>query len=175
MPSYGMRQGLTSSLQLQQKHPRVRSWAVQLLPTGSSSLSPNPCGADCAVTQYSGDCQTTYSCQNMIVDIDSATTPISIYGLSTVGVTNLLQVNGVAFAAATDNLDGFAVCALLSLLHCIALRLRYRPHLLLGRSKSETPPCRKPVTITTIRFLIDVFAYLYLYEEVQTEWYRYTV
>ncbi|KAH7099919.1 glucan 1,3-beta-glucosidase [Auriculariales sp. MPI-PUGE-AT-0066] len=56
---------------------------------------------------YVGDtCVAPANCQNAIVNIDSASTGINILGLSTVGVTNMLNVNNVAVIPQSANRFG---------------------------------------------------------------------
>ncbi|EPT06075.1 hypothetical protein FOMPIDRAFT_68535 [Fomitopsis schrenkii] len=55
---------------------------------------------------YDQDCLNTTSCQTQITNVDSASTGISIYSLSNVGVANQLSVSGSGIVAATKNADG---------------------------------------------------------------------
>lgn len=52
------------------------------------------------------DCLNTTSCQTQITNVDSASTGISIYSLSNVGVANQLSVSSSGIIAATKNVDG---------------------------------------------------------------------
>ena len=55
---------------------------------------------------YVQDCLNTTSCQTQITNVDSASTGISIYSLSNVGVADQLSVSGSGVIAATKNADG---------------------------------------------------------------------
>jgi glucan 1,3-beta-glucosidase len=60
--------------------------------------------------QYSQHpCEDGISCQATIVDIDSASTPLHIYQLATIGVQKMLQIDNTSFASAQDNNDDLAV------------------------------------------------------------------
>ncbi|KAF9481746.1 glucan 1,3-beta-glucosidase [Pholiota conissans] len=53
-------------------------------------------------------CLVTKSCQSQIANIDTASTGISIYSLSTVGATYQVSVNGAGVANQSGNINGFA-------------------------------------------------------------------
>lgn len=55
---------------------------------------------------------TPASCQNAIANIDSASSNVVILGLSTVGVTNLLSVNGAAVIPQSPNRFGTQATAI---------------------------------------------------------------
>ncbi|KAH7103814.1 hypothetical protein BKA62DRAFT_828016 [Auriculariales sp. MPI-PUGE-AT-0066] len=60
-----------------------------------------------ALVSYVGDtCVAPANCQNVIFNIDSASTGTKILGLSTVGVTNMLNVNSVAVIPQSANCFG---------------------------------------------------------------------
>ncbi|KZT68172.1 glycoside hydrolase family 55 protein [Daedalea quercina L-15889] len=55
---------------------------------------------------YVQTCLNTTDCQTQIVNVDSASTGVSIYSLSTVGVVSELSVAGTGVIAASNNPDG---------------------------------------------------------------------
>ncbi|KAG8919013.1 hypothetical protein FRC01_001524 [Tulasnella sp. 417] len=67
-------------------------------------------------SSYGQDCLSTYTCQTSIVKISSDSTNVYIYGLSTVGTTYMLNVDGTGIIKQSDNRNGFAstvtVCTL---------------------------------------------------------------
>ena len=71
--------------------------------------SPHPTGAGLYsfFDNYGQDCLTTTSCQQQIFNIDNDST-VSVYGLSTVGTTWQLSVNGQGVIPASANANGFA-------------------------------------------------------------------
>jgi hypothetical protein len=56
---------------------------------------------------YGQTCLSSTSCQQQIVDVDSASS-VHIYSLSTVGTTFQISVNGAGVVPASSNLNGFA-------------------------------------------------------------------
>jgi hypothetical protein len=65
--------------------------------------------------QYGQTCLASNTCQATIIDIDSATSPIHMYQVTTLGVTNALSVNGAVFGNNAVNVNGYAVKDLPSL------------------------------------------------------------
>ncbi|KAH9934709.1 glycoside hydrolase family 55 protein [Fomitopsis serialis] len=55
---------------------------------------------------YAQTCLTSVDCQSQIVNVDTASTGISVYSLSTVGVATSLSVGSSAVIAASSNPDG---------------------------------------------------------------------
>ncbi|KAH9934691.1 glycoside hydrolase family 55 protein [Fomitopsis serialis] len=55
---------------------------------------------------YGQTCLNTTTCQMQIVNVDSSSTRIGLYSLSTVGVVNLLSVDSSPVIAASSNTDG---------------------------------------------------------------------
>jgi glucan 1,3-beta-glucosidase len=83
--------------------------ALLFLSRRAASLIP-------AYFQYGQTCIASSTCQATIIDIDSATSPIHIYQLTTLGVTNALSVNGAVFGNNAVNANGYTVRDLPSLL-----------------------------------------------------------
>ncbi|PPQ70273.1 hypothetical protein CVT26_014562 [Gymnopilus dilepis] len=57
---------------------------------------------------YSQNCLTPENCQSQIVNVDTASSGVNIFSLSTVGVTNQISVNGQGIVNQAGNVDGFA-------------------------------------------------------------------
>lgn len=57
---------------------------------------------------YSQNCLNTRNCQAQLVNIDTASTGIDIYSLSTVATTYQVSVNGVGVINQSQNVNGFA-------------------------------------------------------------------
>ncbi|KAG8914769.1 hypothetical protein FRC01_003927, partial [Tulasnella sp. 417] len=59
-------------------------------------------------SSYGQDCLSTYTCQTSIVKVSSDSTNVYICGLSTVGTTYMLNVDGTGIIKQSDNRNGFA-------------------------------------------------------------------
>jgi glucan 1,3-beta-glucosidase len=59
-------------------------------------------------SSYGQACLDTYTCQTSIVKVNSDSTNVYIYGLSTVGTTYMLNVDGTGIIKQSDNRNGFA-------------------------------------------------------------------
>ncbi|KAG9004242.1 hypothetical protein FRB90_011032 [Tulasnella sp. 427] len=59
-------------------------------------------------SNYGQDCLNSYTCQTSIVKVGSDSSNIYIYGLSTVGTTYMLNVDGNGIIKQSDNRNGFA-------------------------------------------------------------------
>ncbi|KAI0709449.1 exo-beta-1,3-glucanase [Earliella scabrosa] len=81
------------------------AWAVTI--TQSSNIFIFGAGLYSFFDNYGQDCLTTTSCQQQIFNIDNDST-VSVYGLSTVGTTWQLSVNGQGIIPASANANGFA-------------------------------------------------------------------
>ncbi|KAF8900725.1 exo-beta-1,3-glucanase [Gymnopilus junonius] len=57
---------------------------------------------------YSQNCLTPSNCQSQIANVDTASTGVNIFSLSTVGVTNQISVNGAGIVNQAGNVNGFA-------------------------------------------------------------------
>jgi len=62
---------------------------------------------------YGQDCLNSFDCQTQIANIDSASTNIQLYSLSTVATTFQLSVDGNGVINQSHNRDGFASTATL--------------------------------------------------------------
>lgn len=67
---------------------------------------PSGAGLYSFFQDYNQACLNTTSCQTQIANVDSASTGISIYSLSNVGVANQLSVSGSGVVGATKDADG---------------------------------------------------------------------
>ncbi|KAI0748312.1 exo-beta-1,3-glucanase [Daedaleopsis nitida] len=83
-------------------------WAVSI--TGSSDIIIFGAGLYSFFTNYAQDCLDTSSCQTQIFNIDD-TSSVSVYSLSTVGVTSQLSISGKGIIPASVSPDGFAFTA----------------------------------------------------------------
>ncbi len=55
---------------------------------------------------YSKTCKTSVSCQKSLVLIDSDSTAIYVYSLSTIGATTMLTIDSTDVISQSDNTDG---------------------------------------------------------------------
>ncbi|KAG9040381.1 hypothetical protein FS837_000724 [Tulasnella sp. UAMH 9824] len=55
------------------------------------------------------DCLNNWTCQTSIVRVNSNSTNAYIYGLSTVGTTYMLNIDGTGIIKQSDNRNGFAL------------------------------------------------------------------
>ncbi|KAG8946692.1 hypothetical protein FRC04_011470 [Tulasnella sp. 424] len=62
-------------------------------------------------SNYDQGCLTGYTCQTSIVKVGSDSSNVYIYGLSTVGTTYMLNVDGTGIIKQSDNRNGFASTA----------------------------------------------------------------
>ncbi|KAI0082779.1 exo-beta-1,3-glucanase [Panus rudis PR-1116 ss-1] len=83
---------------------QTSAWALSV--TNSQNILIFGAGLYSFFQNYQQTCLESNSCQDRISNIDSAST-ISIYSLSTVGVKNMLTVNGQSIAPASANINGF--------------------------------------------------------------------
>ena len=61
-----------------------------------------------SLQSYNQDCVSTRNCQAHIADVDSSSSNVNIFSLSTVASTYQLSVDGTGVIDQKDNIDGFA-------------------------------------------------------------------
>ncbi|CAK5270966.1 unnamed protein product [Mycena citricolor] len=82
------------------------AWALRI--TSSSDILVYGAGLYNFFNNYQQQCLTPQNCQAQIVNVDSASTAVHIYSLSTVGTTYQLSVNQVGVVDQASNPNGFA-------------------------------------------------------------------
>jgi glucan 1,3-beta-glucosidase len=87
------------------------AWGLRVL-GASSNILVYGAGLYSFFNNYANTCSDQgngEACQNNILSIETAAGagPLSIYNLNTVGVTNMVTLNGVPYASYAANLDGF--------------------------------------------------------------------
>lgn len=80
------------------------SWALRI--KNSSNVLVYGAGLYSFFDSYDQTCVNPASCQNQIVDVDSTSSKITILGLSTVGVSNMLSINSQATIPQAPNRCG---------------------------------------------------------------------
>ncbi|KAH9476293.1 putative glucan endo-1,3-beta-glucosidase [Psilocybe cubensis] len=87
-------------------NPNPSAWAVSI--TNSHNILIFGAGLYSFFSSYSQNCINTRNCQAQLVNIDTASTGIDIYSLSTVATTYQVSVNGVGVINQSQNVNGFA-------------------------------------------------------------------
>jgi glucan 1,3-beta-glucosidase len=82
-----------------------KSWGLRVV--NSVNVLVYGAGLYSFFDNYSQTCLNTESCQTNMVNIDSCSGEIFLYGLSTKGATTMVVVDGVAVAQQIDNRDNF--------------------------------------------------------------------
>jgi hypothetical protein len=82
------------------------AWALRI--KSSSDIYVYGAGLYNFFRNYNQDCLTTYNCQTQIVDVDSNSTGVHIYSLSTVASQFQISVNEAGVVNQADNRNGFA-------------------------------------------------------------------
>ncbi|KAH7103600.1 glucan 1,3-beta-glucosidase [Auriculariales sp. MPI-PUGE-AT-0066] len=80
------------------------SWSVRM--QNSKNILIYGAGTYSFFKNYNQDCVQTANCQTQVIDIDSNSTAISIFGLSTVGVENMLSINSKSIIPQSPNRSG---------------------------------------------------------------------
>ncbi|KAF9044173.1 exo-beta-1,3-glucanase [Panaeolus papilionaceus] len=82
------------------------AWALHI--KNSKAITIFGAGLYSFFVNYSQNCIDSRNCQSQIATVDSASTGINIYSLSTVATTYQLSVNGAGVINQANNLNGFA-------------------------------------------------------------------
>jgi len=84
----------------------TESWGLWV--KSSSNILLYGAGLYSFFQNYGQNCLNSFNCQSQIANIDSASTNVQVYSLSTVATTFQLSVNGNGVINQSNNRDGFA-------------------------------------------------------------------